>query len=44
MERCTLEKNGFVGIYFPGKNYPEECEKARQDSFKRILRFLREWD
>lgn len=26
------------------KKYPEECEKARQDSFKRTLRFLREWD
>lgn len=23
--------------------YPEECEKARQDSFKRILKFISEW-
>jgi len=25
------------------KKYPEECKKARQDSFKRILKFLEEW-
>lgn len=26
------------------KKYPKECEKARQDSFKRIMRFIDEWD
>ena len=26
------------------KNYPAECEKARQDSFRRILKFLKEWE
>ena len=26
------------------KKYPKECEEARQDSFKRILRFLEEWE
>jgi hypothetical protein len=25
------------------KKYPKECEEARQDSFKRILRFLEDW-
>jgi len=25
------------------KDYPKECEEARQDSFKRILKFLEEW-
>lgn len=25
------------------KKYPQECEAARQDSFRRILRFLEEW-
>ena len=25
------------------KNYPEECEKARADSIKQILNFLKEW-
>lgn len=26
------------------KKFPQECEKARQDSFKRILKFLEEWE
>ena len=26
------------------KEHPKECEEARQDSFKRILRFLNEWE
>ena len=25
------------------KKYPKECEEARQDSFKLILKFLDEW-
>ena len=25
------------------KNYPEECEAARQDSLKRIIKFIEEW-
>ena len=25
------------------KNYPVECEEARQDSLKRILKFIEEW-
>ncbi len=25
------------------KKYPKECEEARQDSFRRVLRFLKEW-
>lgn len=25
------------------KKYPKECEEARKDSFKRILKFLEEW-
>ena len=25
------------------KKYPRECEEARQDSFRRVLKFLREW-
>ena len=25
------------------KKYPEECEEARQDSFKRIIDFIDEW-
>jgi len=25
------------------KKYPEECEIARKDSFKRILTFIEEW-
>lgn len=25
------------------KKYPKECEEARQDSFKRILKFIKEW-
>ena len=25
------------------KKYPKECEEARQDSFKRIIRFIDEW-
>ena len=25
------------------KKYPKECEEARQDSFKRILEFIKEW-
>lgn len=25
------------------KKYPKECEEARQDSFRRILKFLKEW-
>lgn len=25
-------------------NYQEECEKARRDSFKRIIRFISEWE
>ena len=52
MERCTLENNGFVGVYFQRivhqqkaaeKKYPKECEEARQDSIKLILKFLDEW-
>lgn len=26
------------------KNYPKECEEARQDSFKRVLEFLEQWN
>ena len=26
------------------KKYPKECEAARQDSFRRVLRFLDEWE
>ena len=26
------------------KKYPEECEAARQDSFRRIIQFLDEWE
>lgn len=26
------------------KKFPKECEEARQDSFRRILKFLEEWD
>ena len=25
------------------KKYPRECEEARQDSFKRIIKFIEEW-
>ena len=25
------------------KNYPAECEGARQDSLKRIIKFIEEW-
>ena len=25
------------------KKYPKECEEARQDSFKRIIKFIEEW-
>lgn len=25
------------------KKYPKECEEARKDSFRRVLRFLKEW-
>ena len=25
------------------KKYPKECEEARRDSFRRILKFLKEW-
>ena len=25
------------------KNYPAECEAARQDSLKRIIKFIEEW-
>ena len=28
----------------PSENrYPKECEEARQDSMKRILKFIEEW-
>ena len=26
------------------KKYPEECELARQDSLKRIIKFIEEWE
>ncbi|MCR5499928.1 MAG: hypothetical protein K6F31_06000 [Acetatifactor sp.] len=46
MERCTLEQNGFVGIYYPGRIHPEKAVIAAggQDCFQRILKFLEEWD
>ncbi|MCR5311198.1 MAG: hypothetical protein K6E32_07290 [Lachnospiraceae bacterium] len=25
MERCTLESDGFVGIYYPGTHSPEKA-------------------
>lgn len=25
------------------KKYPKECEEARQDSFRRIIKFIGEW-
>ena len=36
-------KWAFKNILPAEKKYPEECELARQDSFRRILAFLEEW-
>ena len=47
MERCTLEKNGFVGLYFPGTKAPEKaiiaaggasCDEKTSVSMCRFLR------
>ena len=51
-ERCSLEKQGFVGYakwafknMLPAeKKYPRECEEARQDSFRRVRAFLEGWN
>ncbi|MEE0109453.1 MAG: hypothetical protein UEP57_00980 [Oscillospiraceae bacterium] len=41
---CTLENEGFIKCLIPAeKKYPTECEEARQDSFRRILKFIAEW-
>lgn len=42
------EMNGFTKFLFKlmiptEKKYPRECEEARQDSFKRIIKFIEEW-
>lgn len=42
------EMSGFTRFLFKlmipaEKKYPKECEEARQDSFKRIVRFIEEW-
>ena len=42
------EMSGFTRCLFKlmipaEKKYPKECEEARQDSFKRIVRFIEEW-
>ena len=47
MERCTLEQNGFVGIYYPGSIHPEKaviaaggasCDEKTSVSMSRFLR------
>ena len=47
MERCTLEKNGFVGLYLPGTKAPEKviiaaggasCDEKTSVSMCRFLR------
>lgn len=47
MERCTLEKNGFVGVYYPGTTSPEKaiiaaggasCDEKTSVSMCRFLR------
>ncbi len=47
MERCTLEKNGFVGLYFPGTKSTEKaiiaaggasCDEKTSVSMCRFLR------
>lgn len=48
MERCTLEQNGFVGIYYPGHIHPEKAviaaggascdEKRKKDVQLQIMR------
>ena len=47
MERCTLERNGFVGLYFPGTKAPEKviiaaggasCDEKTSVSMCRFLR------
>lgn len=47
MERCTLEQNGFVGIYYPGHIHPEKaviaaggasCDEKTSVSMSRFLR------
>ena len=42
------EMSGFTKFLFQlmiptEKKYPRECEEARQDSFKRIIKFIGEW-
>ncbi len=47
MERCTLEKNGVAGIYYPGTSLPEKaiiaaggasCDEKTSISMCRFLR------
>ena len=41
--RSRMTKFLFKKIIPAEKNYPKECEEARQDSLKRILKFIEEW-
>lgn len=45
MEKLSGVKKLAFGMMIPAeKKYPKECEEARQDSFKRILKFLEGWN
>ena len=38
-----IKKIAFNMMIPTEKKYPKECEEARQDSLKRILKFIKEW-
>lgn len=38
-----IEKLAFNLMIPAEKKYPKECEEARQDSLKRIIKFIEEW-
>ena len=42
-QMSALTKFSFKLMVPAEKKYPKECDETRQDSLKRILRFIDEW-